>query len=112
MLKKIFVTMFLSGLIVLSINQSAFAMRQTGMERSLSILQNAERVLRGTATNKGGHRYKALNHIQKAIYEIREGIDYANRRSSEGRREQRRRTEPPARNPRANDYGERERRTR
>lgn len=84
MLKKVFVTLFLSSVVLFSSIQSAFAMRQPVMERSLQILQNAERTLRRAQPNKGGHRYKALKHIQDAMYEIRAGIEFANRRPAGG----------------------------
>lgn len=84
MLKKVFITLFLSSAVLLSSIQSAFSMRQPAMERSLQILQNAERTLRKVRPNKGGHRHKALRHIQDAMYEIRAGIEFANRRPAGG----------------------------
>jgi Ni/Co efflux regulator RcnB len=108
MMKKILITLFLSSVVVLSVNQSAFAMRQPAMERSLQILQNAERVLRKARPNKGGHRYKALKHIQEAMHEIREGIEFANRRPAGGQLKQRKRMEPVEPESRRHEYGERE----
>lgn len=84
MLKKTLVTFMLSTLIVFSFSQSAFAKRQPRMERSLEILQNAERVLNKARPNKGGHRYKALQHIRRAMNEVRRGMEYANRRPAGG----------------------------
>ena len=116
MLKKILISLFLSSAVMLSFSQSAFAMRQPAMERTLQVLQNAERALRRARPNKGGHRYRALRHIEQAIDEVREGIAYANRRPAGGQLKQRKRME---RNPeprmeqrvprdRRNQSGERE----
>lgn len=91
MLKKVFITLFLSSVVLFSSIQSAFAMRQPVMERSLQILQNAERTLKRARPNKGGHRYKALRHIQDAMYEIRAGIEFANRRPAGGQLKQQKR---------------------
>lgn len=91
MLKKVFITLFLSSVVLFSSIQSAFAMRQPVMERSLQILQNAERTLRKARPNKGGHRYKALQHIQDAMHEIRAGIKFANRRPAGGQLKQQKR---------------------
>lgn len=108
MMKKILITLFLSSVVMLSFNQSAFAMRQPAMERSLQVLQNAERILRKARPNKGGHRYKALKHIQEAMYEIRAGIEFANRRPAGGQLKQRKRMPPIEPESRGHEYGERE----
>lgn len=89
MWKKILVSLFISSVVMISINQSAFAMRQPAMERSLQILQHAERVLMRPSADKGRHRAKALRHIRKAMKEIRKGIESANRRSEGGHYKQR-----------------------
>ncbi|MDH5424815.1 MAG: hypothetical protein OEY29_07485 [Gammaproteobacteria bacterium] len=89
MWKKVLVTLFASSVVMMSMNQSAFAMRQPAMERSLQILQNAERALMKATPNKGGHRAKALRHIQKAMQEVRNGIEFANRRQEGGHYKQR-----------------------
>ncbi len=121
MLKKAFVTLFLSSVVMFSSIQSAFAMRQPVMERSLQILQNAERTLRRVQPNKGGHRYRALKHIQDAMYEIRAGIEFANRRPAGGQLKQKKRVlrdggrlreevlrdQRNRRESRAHEYGER-----
>ena len=112
MLKKILISLFFSSVVMLSFSQSAFAMRQPAMERTLQVLQNAERALRRARPNKGGHRYRALRHIEQAIHEVREGIAYANRRPAGGQLKQRKRMErnPEQRAPgsRRNQSGERE----
>jgi len=92
------------------LSSSANAMRQPAMERSLQALQNAERILKRALPNKGGHRVKAIRHIQKAIREVRRGIDYANRRPAGGQykqgREMRREMKKEIREERRNERRE------
>ena len=40
--------------------------------------QRAEKLLKVAARNKGGHRWKALVHVRKAIKEVKEGMSHAN----------------------------------
>jgi len=87
-MKKNYSLILLCALGLSLLSASANAMRQPAMERSLQALQNAERILKRALPNKGGHRVKAIKHIQRAIREVRKGIDYANRRPAGGQYKQ------------------------
>jgi len=76
--------MFVMTGILMSLSQSAFAMRQPAMENAMRALDNAERILKKALPNKGGHRAKAMRHIRKARQEVRKGIEFANRRGAGG----------------------------
>ena len=47
---------------------------QPNMESALSSLQAARSSLERAAHNKGGHRLRALEHVQQAIAEVQTGI--------------------------------------
>jgi hypothetical protein len=56
-----------------------FAQAQTGfnqphMQAALGALNTARSELQAGATNKGGHRVAALNHVNAAIVEVEAGI--------------------------------------
>lgn len=51
---------------------------QPEMTAALQHLQEAAKNLENAAHNKGGHRAKALDHVQQAIREVQEGIQYDN----------------------------------
>jgi hypothetical protein len=55
--------------------------RQPNMERAIDRLREARRALRDAPPNKGGHKERALELIDRAIGQVKEGIDWANRRS-------------------------------
>lgn len=82
MLKKISSLLLLSAVAILSVSQSAYAMRQPDMESALQALEDAESVLKESAANKGGHRAKALQLIKKAKREVRQGIRFVNKRAA------------------------------
>ena len=52
--------------------------RQPNMEAAMQNLREAQRNLQMAATDKGGHRVRALEYINRAIAETQAGIQYAN----------------------------------
>lgn len=50
---------------------------QPNMRNALASLEDARRYLQNAATNKGGHRAKALELTSAAIGEVRAGIRFA-----------------------------------
>ena len=53
--------------------------KQPRMERAIALLIEAREQLQKASTDKGGHRVRAINQINKALTEIRKGIRYDNR---------------------------------
>jgi hypothetical protein len=53
--------------------------RQPQMEAAMQNLRQAQQNLQSASTDKGGHREKALEYINRAIAETQAGIQYANR---------------------------------
>jgi hypothetical protein len=51
---------------------------QPRMQAALAALTTARSELQAGATNKGGHRMKALELVNDAIVEVQAGIAYAN----------------------------------
>ena len=49
---------------------------QPHMQAALDKLQSARSNLEAATDDKGGHRVKALAHVNKAIEEVKKGIDY------------------------------------
>ena len=49
---------------------------QPHMRAALDKLQSARANLEAATEDKGGHRVKALAHVNKAIEEVRKGIEY------------------------------------
>ena len=83
MTKKITTVFMMMGILLAS--QSAFAMRQTSMERAIRALDNAERMLRRGNEKPDKHQKRALRHIQKAQKELRKAIESANSRHGGGK---------------------------
>ena len=52
---------------------------QPQMQSALSHLEAAEKDLRQATRDKGGHRDRALELVQRAQNQVREGIKYDNR---------------------------------
>jgi hypothetical protein len=46
------------------------------MRRALSSLEEAQKLLQGATTDKGGYRMKALELVQQAIRETQRGIEF------------------------------------
>lgn len=57
---------------------------QGNMERALASLQDAMASLEAATPNKGGHRERAMQIIQRAMSQVQMGIDYANRHGGGG----------------------------
>lgn len=51
--------------------------RQANMEAALASLRSARDSLERAKANKGGHRKRAIELINQAIKEVRQGIQYA-----------------------------------
>lgn len=49
---------------------------QPRMEEAMQSLRDARAALREATADKGGHRQKALDLIERAIAEVQAGIDY------------------------------------
>lgn len=52
--------------------------RQPNMEAAIQNLREAQRNLETAATDKGGHRERALEYVNRAIAETEAGINFAN----------------------------------
>lgn len=66
------------GLIVATSLGVGYALgAQPHMEASLALLQNARTELAAATPNKGGHREKALDLIDQAIVQVRDGVAFA-----------------------------------
>jgi hypothetical protein len=50
------------------------------MDHAINALREARRALQAATPNKGGHRERAIDLIDRAIEQVREGINWANRR--------------------------------
>ena len=57
-------------------DDEAFAPDQPHMEAALDKLRSARSNLEAATEDKGGHRVKALEHVNKAIDEVQKGIEY------------------------------------
>ena len=57
-------------------DDEAFAPDQPHMQAALDKLQSARSNLEAATDDKGGHRVKALDHVNKAIDEVKKGIEY------------------------------------
>ena len=53
---------------------------QPHMRAALTALQSAKRHLELASADKGGHRLKAIGHVNAAVEEVRLGIEADNRR--------------------------------
>ncbi len=50
---------------------------QSHMKAALNALRNARSELEMASANKGGHRRKAIDLVDRAIAEVKKGIEYA-----------------------------------
>lgn len=57
-------------------DEEAFVPDQPHMQAALDKLQSARSNLEAATDDKGGHRVKALDHVNKAIDEVKAGIEY------------------------------------
>jgi hypothetical protein len=54
--------------------------RQGNMDHALRALREARRALQAAVPNKGGHRARAIDLVDRAIEQVKEGIVWAERR--------------------------------
>ena len=71
----------LGSLLALGIVVGSNAARGAGdkqplMNRALTQLKAAKMALQTATHDKGGHRVKALEHVNRAIDEVKKGIEY------------------------------------
>lgn len=62
---------------------------QPNMQAAIRSLQQARNSLNAASTNKGGHRRNAISLVNRAINEVRAGMNYARRhggQNNNGRR--------------------------
>jgi len=64
------------ALLAVAAAAQAFAPDQPRMQAALDKLQSARSNLEAATDDKGGHRVKALEHVNKAIDEVQKGIEY------------------------------------
>lgn len=57
----------------------AIAEPQPMMRKALNQLEDARRALENATADKGGHRVKAIAHIDAAISEVKAGIEFDNK---------------------------------
>jgi len=78
MLKKVLVTLVV-GLLIGTALGSWAAIHQPHMRAALDALKSAKRELDSAEHNKGGHRVKALELVERAIEQTRKGIEAGER---------------------------------
>jgi hypothetical protein len=68
----------LVGILVVSSFGIGYALgAQPHMDAALGLLQNARGELEAATPNKGGHRERAIELVDRAIGQVREGIAFA-----------------------------------
>ena len=76
-------TLTLAGALAIVIGNGAVnrasADPQPRMYSALEHLKQAREDLIKAKANKGGHRVKAIDHVNQAIDEVKAGIDFANK---------------------------------
>lgn len=60
--------------------QGGGAEYQPNMQAAMQYLQQAQQSLQNAASDKGGHKERALQLVNQAMGEVQEGMQYANRR--------------------------------
>ena len=76
----------LVGVLVISSLGIGYALgAQPRMDAALALLQNARAELEAAVPNKGGHRKRAIELVDRAIVQVREGIAFAATHFSENR---------------------------
>jgi hypothetical protein len=71
-------SLLLTGLLATSVATSAIADRQPHMKTALKQLIGARDQLKSAASDKGGHRVKAIELVDGAIAEVEAGIKFDN----------------------------------
>src|SRR4051812_33106049 len=65
-----------AALLLAAATASAFAPDQPRMQAARADLQGARAQLRNATTDKGGHRKRALEHVDAALSEVADGIRF------------------------------------
>jgi hypothetical protein len=69
------------GLVILAVisafNLSSASARQPHMDNALRHLREAREALQRAEPNKGGHRERAIDFVDRAIAQVEEGIRFA-----------------------------------
>jgi len=73
---KIILFIIVAAFVFLSTLPLGFAENQPHMQAALKSLQQAKIELEKAAHDKGGHRVKAIELIDQAISEVKQGIAY------------------------------------
>ena len=77
-MKKTLLTAVIAAMAGAFVSYAALADNQPHMQNALASLQRANTQLREAAEDKGGHRAKAMELVEAAIAQVREGIKFAN----------------------------------
>ena len=68
----------LVGVLVISSLEIGYALgAQPRMDAALALLQNARPELEAAVSDKGGHRERAIELVDRGIVQVREGIAFA-----------------------------------
>ena len=73
-----------AALLLVASVAAAFVPDQPRMQAARSDLQAARAQLRNATTDKGGHRARALEHVDAALAEVNAGIRFDRRHDEEG----------------------------
>ncbi len=63
---------------LVGISATPAAARQGNMDHAIRALREARRALQDATPNKGGHRERAIDLVDRAINQVQEGIAWAN----------------------------------
>jgi TolA-binding protein len=63
----------------LAVPTAAFAEPQPNMKEALEHLRAAKVSLEKATADKGGHRVKAIEHVNQAIEQVEKGIEFDNK---------------------------------
>ena len=77
-MKKV-TTIATATLLALMLSTQLYAEKQPRMHEALKHLQAAKAQLKKGSHDKGGHRAKALDLVNRAIKQVRKGIKFDNR---------------------------------
>ncbi len=79
MVKKRFVVIIVSMCLVLGFAAGVWAEKQPHMMAAIEHLRAAKEELNKASHDKGGHRDAAINAIEEAIHQVKEGIRFSER---------------------------------
>lgn len=78
-MKTIFAVVIITALLI-GVTVGICAADELHMRVALQHLRDAKEQLEKAAPNKGGHREKAIKHIDRAIEQVMEGIEFSEHR--------------------------------